>query len=153
MIDHHVVGTCDDPGVLLTDGRAFDAELVRRSRRLDLVMLHLPMENLSALPIGDSDSLRVGELVFAVGHVWGWVGVATSGIVSGLGEVGGFGGGRRFVQTDAYLAPGNSGGPLVDVQGQVIGVNAMIFGDLALAVPINAVRAWAANLHPERCLT
>ncbi len=78
MIDHHVVGTCDDPMVLLTDGRAFDAELVRRSRRLDLVMLHLPMENLFALPIGDSDSLRVGELVFAVGHVWGRVGVATS---------------------------------------------------------------------------
>jgi serine protease Do len=78
MIDHHVVGTCDDPMVLLTDGRAFDAELVRRSRRLDLVMLHLPMENLSALPIGDSDSLRVGELIFAVGHVWGRVGVAIS---------------------------------------------------------------------------
>src|SRR5215207_9364040 len=142
MIGHHLVGTCDDPMVLLTDGRAFDAELVRRSRRLDLVMLHLPMENLSALPIGDSDSLRVGT---------GWGGYL--GIASGLGEVGGFGGGRRFVQNEAYLAPGNSGGPLVDVQGRVIGVNAMIFGHLALAVPINAVRAGAANPHLERCLT
>lgn len=75
------------------------------------------------------------------------------GIVFGFGKVGGFGGGRRFVQTDAYLAPGNSGGPLVDVQDRVIGVNAMIFGHLALAVPINAVRAGAANPHLERCLT
>jgi S1-C subfamily serine protease len=72
--------------------------------------------------------------------------------VVGLGELGGFGRGRRFVQTDAYLAPGYSGGPLLDAQGRVIGVNAMVFGDLALAVPINTVSAWAADPHPERRL-
>src|SRR3712207_4436581 len=149
MTNHHVVaGSGGKVEVVLTDDRSFGAEVVRDSRRLDLAMLRLrdaPVEGLSISPIGDSDALRVGELVFAVGHPWGRRGAVTAGIVSGLGSVGGPFGRARYVQSDAYLAPGNSGGPLVNARGEVVGVNAMIFGGLALAIPSNAAGAWASG--------
>lgn len=147
MTNHHVVaGSRGRVEVVLTDGRSFGAEVVGSSRRLDLAMLRLrdtPEEDLPAPPVGDSDALRVGELVFAVGHPWGRRGAVTMGIVSGVGSVGGAFGRARYVQTDAYLAPGNSGGPLVNARGEVIGVNTMVSGGLALAIPSNTAGAWA----------
>jgi serine protease Do len=149
MTNHHVVaGSGGKVVVVLTDDRSFGAEVVGDSRRLDLAMLRLrdvPVEGLAIPPVGDSDALRVGELVFAVGHPWGRRGAATAGIVSGLGTVGRPFGRARYVQSDAYLAPGNSGGPLVDARGKVIGVNAMVFGGLALAIPSNTAGAWASG--------
>jgi serine protease Do len=149
MTNHHVVaGSGGEVEVVLTDERSFGAEVVGDSRRLDLAMLRLrdaPAEDLEIPPVGDSDALRVGELVFAVGHPWGRRGAVTAGIVSGLGTVGRPFGRTRYVQSDAYLAPGNSGGPLVNARGEVIGVNAMIFSGLALAIPSNTVGAWAAG--------
>ena len=149
MTNNHVVaGSRGKVRVTLTDDRTFDAEVVGSSRRLDLAMLQLreaPAEDLSTLPIGDSDALRVGELVFAVGHPWGRRGAVTAGIVSGLGKVRGPFGRARYVQSDAYLAPGNSGGPLVNTKGEVIGVNAMIYGRMALAIPSNTADAWASG--------
>jgi serine protease Do len=115
---------------------------------LDLAMLRLriaPAGDLPTAPVGDSDALRVGELVFAVGHPWGRRGAVTVGIVSGLGSVGRPFGRTRYVQSDAYLAPGNSGGPLVNSRGEVIGVNAMISRGLSLAIPINIAGAWASG--------
>ncbi len=149
MTNHHVVaGSGGKVEVVLTDDRSFDAEVVGSSRKLDLAMLRLrgaPAEDLSTPPVGDSDALRVGELVFAVGHPWGRRGAVTAGIVSGLGTVGRPFGRTRYVQSDAYLAPGNSGGPLVNARGEVIGVNAMIFSGLALAIPSNTAGAWASG--------
>ena len=149
MTNHHVVaGSGGKVEVVLTDDRSFDAEVVGSSRKLDLAMLRLrgaPAEDLSTPPVGDSDALRVGELVFAVGHPWGRRGAVTAGIVSGLGSVGRPFGRARYVQSDAYLAPGNSGGPLVNARGEVIGVNAMISRGLSLAIPSNTAGAWASG--------
>src|SRR5215210_5266309 len=149
MTNHHVVaGYGGKVEVVLTDDRSFDAEVIGSSRRLDLAMLRLrnaPAEDLPTPPVGDSDALRVGELVFAVGHPWGRRGAVTTGIVSGLSTVGRPFGRTRYVQSDAYLAPGNSGGPLVNARGEVVGVNAMIFSGLALAVPSNTAGAWASG--------
>jgi serine protease Do len=147
MTNHHVVAASRGRvEVILTDDRSFSAEVVGSSRRLDLAMLRLrdaPEEDLLTPPVGDSDALRVGELVFAVGHPWGRRGAVTIGIVSGVGSVEGAFGRTRYLQTDAYLAPGNSGGPLVNAKGEVVGVNAMVAGGLALAIPSNTVGAWA----------
>ncbi len=149
MTNYHVVASSDGKvEVVLTDDRSFDAEVVGSSRRLDLAMLRLrgaPAEDLPTPPVGDSDALRVGELVFAVGHPWGRRGTVTAGIVSGLGNVGRPSGRTRYIQSDAYLAPGNSGGPLVNARGEVIGVNAMVSRGLSLAIPINTAGAWASG--------
>ena len=149
MTNHHVVaGSGGKVEVVLADERSFDAEVVGSSRRLDLAMLRLrdaPAGDLTTPPVGDSDSLRVGELVFAVGHPWGRRGAVTAGIASGLGSLGRPFGRARYVQSDAYLAPGNSGGPLVNASDEVVGVNAMVSGGLALAVPSNTAGAWASG--------
>ncbi len=93
ITNHHVVaGSGGKVEVVLTDDRSFGAEVVGSSRKLDLAMLRfwdVPAEDLPTPPVGDSDALRVGELVFAVGHPWGRRGAVTAGIVSGLGSVGG----------------------------------------------------------------
>lgn len=149
MTNHHVVTSSGGKvEVVLADDRSFDAEVIGSSRRLDLAMLRLredPAEDLPTPPVGDSDALRVGELVFAVGHPWGRRGTVTAGIVSGLGSVERPFGRARYVQSDAYVAPGNSGGPLVNARGEVIGVNAMVSGGLSLAVPSNTAGAWASG--------
>lgn len=149
VTNHHVVaGSRRTVEVVLTDDRSFETEVVGRSRRLDLAMLRLRnalAEDLPTPPVGDSDTLRIGELVFAAGHPWGRRGAVTAGIVSGLGTVGGRFGRTRYIQSDAYLAPGNSGGPLVNARGEVVGVNAMVSGGLALAIPSNTAVAWASD--------
>lgn len=147
MTNRHVVAGSRRIEVALADDRCFRAEVVGSSRRLDLAMLRLrgAPGDLPTPRIGDSDSLRVGELIFALGHPWGRRGAVTAGIVSGLGSVGRPFGQACYVQTDAYLAPGNSGGPLVNAAGEVVGVNAMISGGLSLAIPINAASAWVSG--------
>ena len=141
--------------VTLRDGRALGAEVVKRSRGLDLALLRLRGETggLSAIPVGNSDALRVGELVFAIGHPWGNPGTATAGVVSGLGVPGGrprWGGpSAGYVRSDVALAPGNSGGPLLNARGEVVGINAMIFGRTALSIPSNAAAAWAGEPAAE----
>src|ERR687885_332501 len=138
--------------VILQDGRTFDAEVVKRGQSLDLALLQLwgSPGDLPTAPVGDSDKLRVGELVFAIGHPWGRLGSVTAGIVSGLGVVRGPGGRTRYIQSDVSLAPGNSGGPLLNARGEIVGINAMIFGSLALSIPSNAATAWLAGSEEKR---
>ena len=138
------------PRVVLHDGRVLDAEVVKRSRTLDLALLRLRGETggLAAARVGDSDALRVGELVYAIGHPWGNPGTVTAGVVSGIGvpgESSRWGSSAKHVRSDVALAPGNSGGPLLNAGGEVVGINAMIFGRTALSVPSNAAKAWAAE--------
>jgi len=155
LTNHHVV-TGRRPGsktsVVLRDGRKFDAEVVKRGHDLDLALLRVESGpgDLPAAPVGDSSSLRVGELVYAIGHPWGRLGAVTTGVVSGLGVVRGSRGRTRYVQSDVSLAPGNSGGPLLNARGEVVGINAMIFGRLALSVPSNAASAWLAGERRPR---
>ena len=146
MTNHHVVaGGRRNVTVALHDGRTFDAEVVKSSGSLDLALLRLSGEatNLPAAPVGDSDALRVGELVYAIGHPWGSVGAVSAGIVGGVGELHGRGRGS-YVRSDVTLAPGNSGGPLLNARGEVVAINAMVFGRMALSIPTNAAGAWAA---------
>jgi serine protease Do len=89
-------------------------------------------------------------LIYAIGHPWGRLGAVTAGIVSGLGVVRGPGGRARYVQSDVALAPGNSGGPLLNALGEVVGINAMIFGRLALSIPSNAASAWLVGARRPR---
>jgi serine protease Do len=149
MTNYHVVaGTGGRPQIHLTDGRRFAMRLVAENPALDLALLEVDSHDLPALPIGDSSRLRVGELVFAVGHPWGHKDVVTGGIVSGLGKVTGVRSGRSadYIRSDVRLAPGNSGGPLLNARGEVIGVNSMIFGgDLSVAVPSHVALDWLAR--------
>src|SRR3712207_404761 len=155
VTNHHVVaGRSRNPKVtvVLRDGREVDAEVVKRGHNLDLALLRLEdaPHDLSAAPVGDSGALRVGELVYAIGHPWGRLGAVTAGVVSGLGVAGGPGGGTRYVQSDVALAPGNSGGPLLNARGEVVGINAMIFGRLALSIPSDAASGWLAGAGQRR---
>ncbi len=146
LTNHHVVGGGRRTvGVALHDGRRFDAELVKGSGSLDLALLRLAGDalELPAVPVGDSDALRVGELVYAIGHPWGRVGAVSAGIVGGVGELRGPGRGA-YVRSDVTLAPGNSGGPLLNARGEVVAINAMIFGRMALSIPSNAAARWVA---------
>src|SRR5215207_3283428 len=150
LTNHHVVAGRHrgaKTAVVLSEGREFDAGVVKSSRDLDLALLRVEggPGDLPTLPIGDSDALRVGELVYAIGHPWGRLGAVTAGVVSGVGVAGGPGGRARYVQSDIALAPGNSGGLLLNARGEVVGINAMIFGRLALSIPSNAALAWLAG--------
>lgn len=117
--------------VVLSDGREFAASLVRQDRRRDLALLQISARDLTPAPVGDSDALRAGEIVIAAGNPFGIAGVVTAGVIYATG--------KRWIEASVRLAPGNSGGPLADVQGRVIGINSMLHGGLALAIPSRAV--------------
>ena len=131
------------PRVTLPDGRIFDAEVLKHDGGPDLALLRLGDAPADLVPaaVGDSDALRVGEPVFALGHPWGRPGVATAGIVSGLARGGGRGG-TSHVVSDVPLAPGNSGGPLLNARGEVVGINAMVSGGFASSIPSAVAEAW-----------
>ncbi|NTU83616.1 MAG: PDZ domain-containing protein [Chloroflexales bacterium] len=153
MTNFHVVAGVGAQLEILThaEGR-HRARLIAGNPRLDLALLDVEGGDLTPPPLGDSARLRVGELVFAVGNPWGQRGVVTAGIVSAVGEIPA---GRdeqpaSYIRSDVRLAPGNSGGPLLNAQGEVVGINAMIFGgDLSVAIPTHVALAWVARL-PSR---
>jgi serine protease Do len=118
--------------VLLDDGRTVKGVLIKRDPEHDLAALQLEVSDLSAATIGDSRKVRPGELVLAVGNPMGEVGAVSAGIVYAIHE--------DWIQADVRLAPGNSGGPLADAGGEVIGINSMIAGGLAVAVPAQVVK-------------
>ena len=154
LTNHHVVARDGRAiQVVLPDGRKFAARVTSRNPSLDLAMLQVDAQDLPAVPVGDSSKLRVGELVFAIGHPWGHRGVVTAGIVSGVGTVKIRDSERtaQFIRSDVRLAPGNSGGPLLNAAGAVIGINAMIFGgDLAVAIPSHVATEWLAGQPTHR---
>jgi serine protease Do len=124
--------------VELSDGRVLDAVRTGIDLRRDLATLRVEATDLPAVTVGDSNALRVGELVLAMGNPQGVVGALTTGIIHRIGPTDGQSR-QRWVIADVRLAPGNSGGPLANAQGQVIGINTMIAGGLALAIPSNEV--------------
>ena len=127
------------PQVELWDGRTFPATVEARDDRRDLASLRVGARRLPAATAGDSSTLRPGEMVMAVGNPLGFVGALTTGAVHAIGPLRGLGR-RSWVQAGVRLAPGNSGGPLADAHGRVVGINTMIVrGGLALAVPSNTV--------------
>jgi serine protease Do len=155
LTNHHVVSGRRRRGnirVAVRDGRTLEADVVKSGLNLDLALLRLEGDHgdLPAAPVGDSDALRVGELVYAIGHPWGSVGAVSAGIVGGVGELRGRGSSARYVRSDVALAPGNSGGPLLNAKGEVVAINAMIFGLMALSIPSNEAQAWVAGERRPR---
>jgi serine protease Do/serine protease DegQ len=128
LTNHHVVDGADKIQVTLHDGRTLEAEIVGSDAGTDIALLKVEPDNLTDMPIGDSDSVRVGDFVIAIGNPYGLDNTVTSGIVSALGRTGiNQGGFENFIQTDASINPGNSGGALVNMDGELIGINSMIF--------------------------
>jgi serine protease Do len=130
--------------IQLWDGREFDASLVSRDTRRDLAALRISAANLPAAAAADSSQIRPGELAIAIGNPLGFVGALTTGVIHAVGPLRRWGS-EPWVQADVRLAPGNSGGPLADARGRVIGINTMVAGRLALAVPSNAVSNFLAS--------
>jgi serine protease Do len=129
--------------VRLPDDRLVEAHLVAADARADLAILRLPPARVALPTWADSDALRVGAVVVALGHPLGLRRTLTAGVVHALAPVSP--GGRRWIHADLRLAPGNSGGPLADTAGHIVGINTMIVGGLALAIPINEVRRFVAS--------
>jgi serine protease Do len=125
--------------VQLWDGREFEARVRSRDPRSDLAQLRIDAANLPAATPADSSRVRSGELAIAIGNPLGFVGALATGTIHAVGPMRGLGR-QSWIQADVRLAPGNSGGPLADARGQVVGVNTMVAGRLALAIPSNAVR-------------
>jgi serine protease Do len=124
--------------ITLWDGREFSAEITARDERRDLAALRISAADLLAAEAGDSARVRPGEIAIAVGNPLGFVGALTTGVVHAVGSIRGLGP-QSWIQSDVRLAPGNSGGPLADGRGLVVGINSMIAGRLALAVASNEV--------------
>src|SRR5215831_14122854 len=127
------------PAVQLWDGREFEASVQSRDSWRDLAQLRIDAVNLPAASAADSSELRPGELAIAIGNPMGFVGALATGVIHGVGPLRGLGS-HSWVQAEVRLAPGNSGGPLADARGRVVGINTMVAGRLALAIPSNAVR-------------
>jgi serine protease Do len=124
--------------VELWDGRELTADITSRDPQLDLAALRVSANDLPQASSADSSKLRPGELAIAVGNPLGFVGALTIGVIHAVGPLGGIDS-RTWVQANVRLAPGNSGGPLADAHARVIGINTMVAGRLALAIPSNAV--------------
>ena len=124
--------------VQLWDGREFEAQVSERDHSRDLAALRILAPGLPRIAIADSSRIRAGELALAIGNPLGFVGALSTGVVHAVGPVRGLGAGR-WVQANVRLAPGNSGGPLANAAGEVIGINSMVAGRLALAIPSNTV--------------
>jgi serine protease Do len=146
---NHVVARISRAQVTTKDGRKFDAKLVGRDPATDVAVLQLqgPRGNLKAIPLGDSDKIEIGDFVIAIGNPFGLGQTVTSGIVSALGRTGlGKQGYEDFIQTDASINPGNSGGALLNLKGQLVGINTAIISPgggnvgIGFAVPINMAR-------------
>ncbi|MTI72310.1 MAG: Do family serine endopeptidase [Stenotrophomonas sp.] len=150
LTNHHVIENADDVQVTLADGRTVKAEFLGSDRDTDIALIRIPAEKLTALPLGDSDQLRTGDFVVAIGNPFGFSQTVTSGIVSAVGRSGIRGlGYQNFIQTDASINPGNSGGALVNLAGQLVGINTASFNPqgsmagnigLGLAIPSNLAR-------------
>lgn len=128
LTNNHVIDGAEDIAVTLEDGREFSAEYVGSDRDTDLAVIRIDAGDLAELPLTDSDALRVGDFVVAVGNPFGLGQTVTSGIVSALGRSGLRGlEYQNFIQTDASINPGNSGGALINLRGELIGINTAIF--------------------------
>jgi Do/DeqQ family serine protease len=158
LTNNHVVGGADDISVTLQDGRTMKGKLIGTDPDTDVAVVQIPAVKLQALPLADSSQLRVGDYVVAVGDPFGLGQTVTSGIVSALGRSGlgqdapGMGGYQNFIQTDASINPGNSGGALVNLRGELVGINTMIFSPsggnvgIGFAIPSNLTSSVMSQL-------
>ncbi len=146
LTNHHVVEGDVELSATLTDGRSYRAQLIGSDAATDLAVIRIPDGGLPSAALGTSDSLRVGQLVIAIGNPLGFQSTVSAGVVSALGRSLRSQSGRlidNVIQTDVALNPGNSGGPLVDSRARVVGINtAMIYmaQGISFAIPVNTAR-------------
>jgi len=147
LTNNHVVEAADEIEVALPDGKKLVARVAGADPETDLAVLRVDATDLPAIALGSSDTLRVGDVVLAIGNPFGFGQTVTSGIVSALGRAGlGINTYENFIQTDAAINPGNSGGALVDAAGRLIGINTAIFSrsggsmGIGFAIPISTAR-------------
>lgn len=138
MVTNSHVARTARADVVLWDGRRLPARLVSRDVRRDLAELQVTEAGLPAATAGDSDAVRSGELAIAIGSPLGFAGALSTGVIHSVGPISGMGR-ERWIGASVRLAPGNSGGPLADARGRVIGINTAIVNGLGVAVPSNAV--------------
>ena len=154
LTNHHVIRDAQEVVVTLKDRRQLKARLVGTDPGTDIALLRVPADGLTALLLGDSDAVNVGDFVVAIGNPFGIGQTVTSGIVSALGRSGlGIEGYEDFIQTDASINPGNSGGALVNLKGELVGINTAIIGPsggnvgIGFAVPVNMARQVMAQIE------
>jgi serine protease Do len=153
VTNNHVVDDATELKVRMSDDREFDAEVIGTDEQTDLALIKIDAGSLPELTLGDSDAMRVGEDVIAVGNPFGLGGTVTRGIVSAKARDINAGPYVDFIQTDAAINRGNSGGPLLNLQGEVIGVNSAIYSPnggsvgVGFAVPSNTVKSVVAQLR------
>jgi S1-C subfamily serine protease len=129
------------PEVTLPDERKLPAKILAYDAQLDLAALAVEGHNLPPLELGDSTKLQPGELVFALGHPWGVNGAVSAGSVICVGRPPELPTTNEFIQSDLQLRPGHSGGPMVDMQGRLVGINTLITGpEVGLAIPVHVIK-------------
>jgi serine protease Do len=148
LTNAHVIEDAQDVTVTLSDGRHFTAKIIGMDKASDVALLQIRAKNLTAVPLGNSNDLKVGDIVAAIGNPFGLNQTVTSGIVSALGRTQlGIESFENFIQTDASINPGNSGGALVDINGQLIGLNTAILAPsrgsvgVGFAIPSNMAKS------------
>ncbi|MFQ6111488.1 MAG: S1C family serine protease, partial [Nitrospinota bacterium] len=151
LTNNHVVDGAREVRVVLADDREFEATVVGGDFRSDVAVLKIEApEELPVVPLGDSDKIHIGQWAIAIGNPFGLARTVTVGVISGVGRSGlGVATYENFIQTDASISPGNSGGPLLNLKGEVIGVNTAIFSrasGIGFAIPINMARRVARQL-------
>ncbi|WP_455212188.1 DegQ family serine endoprotease [Kaarinaea lacus] len=153
MTNNHVIDKADEITVTLGDRRSFTAKVIGTDPEVDLAVIQIDADNLTSVPLANSDKLRVGDFVVAIGNPFGLGQTVTSGIVSALGRNNlGIEGYEDFIQTDASINPGNSGGALVNLHGELVGINTAIVGPgggnvgIGFAIPINMSKDIAEQL-------
>lgn len=154
VTNHHVISRASEIKVILKDRREFNAQLIGIDPRTDLAVIKIPPNQLLAIPMGDSDKVEVGDFVAAIGNPFAIGQTVTSGIISALGRSGinmrNF---EDFIQTDAAINPGNSGGALVNLKGELIGINSNIISPagasagIGFAIPVNMVKAIVSQIR------
>lgn len=155
LTNHHVVAGADRVIVTLTNRRTYPAEVIGSDEPTEIALLKIDAPRLSELPLGDSDQVKVGDMVLAIGNPFGLGQTVTSGIVSALGRSGiARGNYENFIQTDASINPGNSGGPLINTKGELIGINTAILAPggsgnigIGFAVPANMAKRVVEQLE------
>ena len=154
VTNHHVIEGADEIAVTLHDGQQLVAKIIGSDPEADVAILKIEHENLTHIPFADSSKLRVGDFTVAIGNPFGLGQTVTSGIISALGRTGlGIEGYEDFIQTDASINPGNSGGALVNLRGELVGINTAILASggtgnvgIGFAIPINMVRELTSQL-------
>ena len=157
LTNNHVVENTDKILVKISDGKEYEAKIIGADAKTDIALIKIKPDNgLPTVALGDSDAVRVGEWVLAIGNPFGLDQTVTAGIISAKGRVIGAGAYDNFIQTDASINPGNSGGPLFNMQGKVIGINTAIVAQgqgIGFAIPVNMAKSILEDLKTKGKVT